>query len=99
MIVAHKENSSFFRLLFSQLPRVSGFFRTKMKIQKFIFQQAKYFVSNGVDEVFLDVDYKNNSYTIEGNTKVKAFEKELDGIARELLIKKHNTNFADKFNK
>ncbi len=64
-------------------------------LTKFIFNKAKYLASdeNG-NEVFLIVDYENNKYSFEGKGTGKLRE-ELVLIAKSLLKRKHNVNFAD----
>ncbi len=64
-------------------------------LKKFLFDIAKY---KAVDEngtkILLVVDYKNNSFSFEGKGTAK-LRRELSLIAKDLLKRKHNVNFAD----
>ncbi len=61
------------------------------KITKFYFDSAKYLVGDDEDEGLLAIDYKNNKFSYSGKLK-----KEVGKIAKDLLKRKHNVNFADK---
>ena len=67
-------------------------------IKKFSFGSARYTVSDGQDEAYLDIDYENNKYKVakrvgETNGELK---KEAEKVAQKLLKRKHGVNFADK---
>ena len=66
-------------------------------IKHFFFGSAQYFVSDGKgDEVLLQVNYKGNTFAIKtlGKTQNEHFREELKGFAKDLLRRKHKTNFA-----
>lgn len=84
-------------------PRKLGFFNGKMKsIKQFFFDKAKYRVGDKVgNEVFLAIDYKNDAFRIgvirrrdDGLSRLK---RDVAVVARDLLSRKHNINFAKKF--
>jgi len=71
--------------------------KDKKSIKHFFFGSASYFVSDGEgDEVLLQVDYKGNSFMIKslGVRENKQFRIDLASFARDLLRRKHNTDFA-----
>lgn len=67
-------------------------------IKSFIFDQARYLVSDGSRRLALKVDYKGNKYNIEeGDVRLpQQLRKELGEIAKDLLLRKHNKNFAEQ---
>jgi hypothetical protein len=70
--------------------------RTKY-VKSFIFDRANYLVSDGSRQVTLKVDYKNNRYVVDGieGRLPQQLRKELNAIAGNLLLRKHNRNFAE----
>lgn len=66
----------------------------KNTIQDFYLQKAIYLIRE-VDgqQAYLHLDYADNSYSILGRTTER-----IQGIACDLLSRKHGVNFADKFN-
>lgn len=68
-------------------------------IKHFFFDSAVYHVSDGKEDiVILRVNYARNYFSIEdvGTGYNKAFRKELSDFARDLLMRKHKTDFASK---
>lgn len=61
-------------------------------INKFYLQQAVYRIEVGGEEVALLLDYAGNKYYVIGGESKRVGE-----IAELLLAKKHNINFAYKF--
>jgi len=62
------------------------------QVTKFYLKQAVYQVEiDGVESAML-MDYSGNKYEVVGNANVK-----IDEIALLMLRKKHNINFAYKF--
>lgn len=66
-------------------------------VKSFIFDQANYLVSDGSRQFVLNVDYKNNRYVVKGNKGrlPQQLRTELNAIAGDLLLRKHNRNFAE----
>lgn len=67
-------------------------------VKSFIFDQAQYLVSDGSKPVTLKVNYKDNKYTLEtkGARLPQQLRKELNEIAKDLLVRKHAKNFAEQ---
>lgn len=68
-------------------------------IDKFMFNNASYRVTdNQGGEVLLKIDYVGNNFEIECiNSKIsKTSLIEVESIARDLLERKHQVNFAEK---
>ncbi len=65
-------------------------------IKEFIFDKAQYHVyDENKNRVLLKIDYKENSYEINGFQKVpEDFVKEVTDVAISLLKKKHGVNRA-----
>lgn len=58
---------------------------------------ATYKISGDHDEVLLNIDYKNNRYSIDAQKiSDEKFKKEIQKIARDLLKRKHGVNFAER---
>jgi hypothetical protein len=68
-------------------------------VKKFYFGSAKYHLDDGNgDKIMMIVDYWHGNFTIRTKTRVvnPAFRQEVESIAKQLLSKKHQTNFADR---
>jgi len=68
-------------------------------IKMFIFSSAEYHLGDGNgDEVLLKIDYKNNKYSLKNKGKIQNanFRREIDVVARGLLLRKHGVDFAKK---
>lgn len=61
------------------------------KITKFYLNKASYLVGDNQSLSLLVVDYKNNRFEYDGVGKQTIVK-----IAKNLLARKHNVNFADK---
>lgn len=68
-------------------------------IDTFLFEKATYRIATGKDvEVLLHIFYAANTFQIErlrGEVQIQ-MAKELQSIARDLLQRKHQVNFAEK---
>ncbi len=66
-------------------------------ITKFLFQKADYYLSNEKgNELLLKVNYKNNTYLVKNLSVVNPdLNEEAKKIAKNLLVRKHNVNFAE----
>jgi hypothetical protein len=62
-------------------------------VNKFYLKQAVYQVEVDGEENVLLMDYSGNKYEVIGQSSAK-----VDEIAKLMLGKKHNVNFAYKFN-
>lgn len=84
-------------------PRKLGFFSAKMSnINTFYFDKAKYRAGDVFgNEIFAAIDYKNNNFEIIEITKmddnILVLRQQVTSVARDLLSRKHNVNFAKKF--
>ena len=68
-------------------------------IKMFIFSSAEYHLGDGNgDEVLLKIDYKNNKYSLKNKGKIQNanFRREINVVARDLLLRKHGVDFAKK---
>ena len=68
-------------------------------IKTFIFDSAQYHLGYGNrDEVLLKIDYKNNKYSLKNKGKIQNanFRREINVVARDLLLRKHGVDFAKK---
>jgi hypothetical protein len=63
------------------------------------FVNARYRLSDGSgDEVNVTINYEKNNYRLEpkGNKYNSEFRKELEKMAKDLLIRKHGVNIVEK---
>lgn len=68
-------------------------------IKSFRFGYARYHLNDGDgDYIYLKIDYKNNKFKILTNGKKRNanFRNEVKKVAEDLLLRKHNVNFASK---
>jgi len=66
------------------------------KISKFYFDKARYFLEDDQgNELLLEVNYKNNTFAIKGDTVAKV-RRSVEDFAKDILERKHGINFADK---
>lgn len=65
-------------------------------ITVFHFKKAEYIISNGQDTVVLQVNYKDNDFTIYSENGVinDDFNNNIEAIAKDLLSRKSAVNFA-----
>ena len=69
--------------------------------KSFIFDKAQYVLRDGNgNSILLKVDFKNNKFGYKTKKKngggYGVLKKEAEGIAKELLKRKHGKNFADR---
>ena len=70
-------------------------------IKDFMFDKARYLISDGDVDVVLKVDYKDNEYQIESEQIEipQALKEEISTIAKDLLQRKRQKNFAEPIHK
>lgn len=71
------------------------YIKTK-SITLFLFQKAVYKVADTDNSALLEVNYRDNSFKVTGTGFSNAFENELQEVAKDLLKRKHNKNFAEQ---
>lgn len=66
-------------------------------INEFLFDKASYrIIAHDGTSIKLIVNYDKNSFVIIGGTKGSSVIRELQRIAKDLLIRKHKKNFAER---
>lgn len=71
----------------------------KAKITSFMFRTAQYEIQSGQVKVLLTMDYAGNTFRINNIDGVADLIvlREVERVANDLLSRKHNVNFAYKF--
>lgn len=83
-------------------PLQAGFLMLMTKqIKTFFFQNAKYLIADEFgNSIYMVMKYKDNEFELEDyrivDDNVAKLKEEAELVARKLLAKKHNVNFANR---